>query len=153
MNGAEALIRTAVGAGVDVCFANPGTTEMPLVAALDSVPGMRAVLVAVRGRLHRRRRWLRADVRQACDDAAASRPRSRQRPRQSAQRAPRKHSDRQCDWRSGDVASRGRRAADQRYRVARLADVGMGAREQVRGRRRRATWPTRSPARSRPPAT
>lgn len=44
MNGAESLIRTAIGAGVTVCFANPGTTEMPLVAALDSVPGMRPVL-------------------------------------------------------------------------------------------------------------
>src|SRR5579875_391396 len=44
MNGAESLIRTAVAAGVQVCFANPGTTEMPLVAALDAVPGMRPVL-------------------------------------------------------------------------------------------------------------
>ncbi len=44
MNGAETLIQTARTAGVEVCFANPGTTEMPLVAALDSVPGMRAVL-------------------------------------------------------------------------------------------------------------
>ena len=44
MNGAESLIRTALDSGVEVCFANPGTTEMPLVAALDSVPGMRAVL-------------------------------------------------------------------------------------------------------------
>jgi acetolactate synthase-1/2/3 large subunit len=44
MNGAESLIKTAVGAGVEVCFANPGTTEMPLVAALDAVAGMRAVL-------------------------------------------------------------------------------------------------------------
>jgi acetolactate synthase-1/2/3 large subunit len=44
MNGAESLIRTALAAGVDVCFANPGTTEMPLVAALDAVEGMRAVL-------------------------------------------------------------------------------------------------------------
>src|SRR6202167_5114840 len=44
MNGAESLIRTAIAAGVAVCFANPGTTEMPLVAALDAVPGMRAVL-------------------------------------------------------------------------------------------------------------
>ena len=31
-------------AGAEVCFANPGTTEMPLVAALDAVPGIRAVL-------------------------------------------------------------------------------------------------------------
>jgi acetolactate synthase-1/2/3 large subunit len=44
MNGAESLIRTAVAAGVSVCFANPGTTEMPLVAALDASEGMRAVL-------------------------------------------------------------------------------------------------------------
>ncbi|MGA2412587.1 MAG: acetolactate synthase large subunit [Candidatus Binataceae bacterium] len=44
MNGAESLIRTALAAGVDVCFANPGTTEMPLVAALDAVEGMRAIL-------------------------------------------------------------------------------------------------------------
>src|SRR5258708_18616372 len=44
MNGAESLIRTALDAGIEVCFANPGTTEMPLVAALDAVAGMRAVL-------------------------------------------------------------------------------------------------------------
>ena len=43
MNGAQALIRTLVGAGVDVCFANPGTSEMHFVAALDDVPEMRAV--------------------------------------------------------------------------------------------------------------
>ncbi|WP_370070053.1 acetolactate synthase large subunit [Mycobacterium sp. MAA66] len=44
MTGANALIHTAVQHGVEFCFANPGTTEMPLVAALDEVPGMRAVL-------------------------------------------------------------------------------------------------------------
>lgn len=44
MNGAECLIKTAADAGIEVCFANPGTTEMPLVAALDSVRGVRAVL-------------------------------------------------------------------------------------------------------------
>jgi acetolactate synthase-1/2/3 large subunit len=43
MTGAEALLRTAAAAGVDVCFANPGTTEMALVSALDEVP-IRAVL-------------------------------------------------------------------------------------------------------------
>ena len=42
--GAVALLETASAAGVEVCFANPGTTEMPLVAALDRVPGVRAVL-------------------------------------------------------------------------------------------------------------
>jgi acetolactate synthase-1/2/3 large subunit len=49
MNGAESLIRTAVDCGVEICFANPGTTEMPLVAALDSVNGMRAVLALFEG--------------------------------------------------------------------------------------------------------
>ncbi|HTZ08377.1 MAG TPA: acetolactate synthase large subunit [Acidimicrobiales bacterium] len=44
MNGAQALIRTLVGCGVDTCFANPGTSEMHFVAALDDVPEMRAVL-------------------------------------------------------------------------------------------------------------
>ena len=44
MNGAENLIRTLVGNGVDVCFANPGTSEMHFVAALDRVDGMRCVL-------------------------------------------------------------------------------------------------------------
>ena len=38
MDGAESLIRTAASAGLDICFANPGTTEIPLVAALDKVP-------------------------------------------------------------------------------------------------------------------
>ncbi len=44
MNGAESLIRSARDAGVEVCFANPGTTEMHIVSALDSVGGVRAVL-------------------------------------------------------------------------------------------------------------
>lgn len=44
MNGAEALLRTLVGSGVEVCFANPGTSEMHFVAALDRADGMRAVL-------------------------------------------------------------------------------------------------------------
>jgi acetolactate synthase-1/2/3 large subunit len=43
-NGAQSLIRTLVASEVDVCFANPGTSEMHFVAALDSVPEMRAVL-------------------------------------------------------------------------------------------------------------
>jgi len=44
VNGAQALIRTLVAGGVDVCFGNPGTSEMHFVAALDQVPEMRAVL-------------------------------------------------------------------------------------------------------------
>jgi acetolactate synthase-1/2/3 large subunit len=44
MNGAESLLRTLVGSGVEVCFGNPGTSEMHFVAALDRVEGMRVVL-------------------------------------------------------------------------------------------------------------
>jgi acetolactate synthase-1/2/3 large subunit len=43
-NGAQALIRTLADAGVTACFTNPGTSEMHFVAALDTVPEMRAVL-------------------------------------------------------------------------------------------------------------
>ena len=48
-NGARALIRTLVGAGIDTCFTNPGTSEIHLVAALDSVPEMRAILTLFEG--------------------------------------------------------------------------------------------------------
>lgn len=44
MNGAESLVRTLVNSGVEVCFSNPGTSEMHFVAALDKVDGMRAIL-------------------------------------------------------------------------------------------------------------
>ena len=49
MNGAQALIRTLVDAGVTRCFTNPGTSEMHFVAALDTVPEMRAVLALFEG--------------------------------------------------------------------------------------------------------
>lgn len=48
-NGAQALIRTLVGAGVETCFTNPGTSEIHIVAALDSVPEMRAILTLFEG--------------------------------------------------------------------------------------------------------
>jgi acetolactate synthase-1/2/3 large subunit len=44
LTGAQILLETAADRGMGVCFANPGTTEMPLVAALDDGPGLRAVL-------------------------------------------------------------------------------------------------------------
>jgi len=49
MNGAESLVRTLVKSGVDVCFTNPGTSEMHFVAALDKVEGMRAILALFEG--------------------------------------------------------------------------------------------------------
>jgi acetolactate synthase-1/2/3 large subunit len=48
-NGANALIRTLVDAGVTTCFTNPGTSEMHFVAALDAVPEMRSVLALFEG--------------------------------------------------------------------------------------------------------
>ncbi|MFK7993555.1 MAG: acetolactate synthase large subunit [Granulosicoccus sp.] len=44
MNGAESLVRSLIASGVEVCFSNPGTSEMHFVAALDKVPGLRCVL-------------------------------------------------------------------------------------------------------------
>ncbi|HEX5311098.1 acetolactate synthase large subunit [Aquabacterium sp.] len=49
MNGAQALMKTLVDAGVTVCFTNPGTSEMHFVAALDHEPRMRAVLALFEG--------------------------------------------------------------------------------------------------------
>ena len=49
MNGAESLVQTLLKSDVDVCFTNPGTSEMHFVAALDSVPGMRCVLALFEG--------------------------------------------------------------------------------------------------------
>lgn len=48
-NGAQALMKTLVDAGIEVCFSNPGTSEMHFVAALDSEPRMRAVLALFEG--------------------------------------------------------------------------------------------------------
>ncbi len=49
MNGAESLIRALAAAGCDCCFANPGTSEMHLVQAIDKTPSMRAVLALFEG--------------------------------------------------------------------------------------------------------
>uniref|UniRef100_UPI002FC787B8 acetolactate synthase large subunit n=1 Tax=Ramlibacter sp. TaxID=1917967 RepID=UPI002FC787B8 len=48
-NGAQAMLRTLLDAGVDTCFTNPGTSEMHFVAALDTAPQMRAVLTLFEG--------------------------------------------------------------------------------------------------------
>jgi acetolactate synthase-1/2/3 large subunit len=49
MNGAQSLIASLVKSGVEVCFSNPGTSEMHFVAALDSVREMRGVLCLFEG--------------------------------------------------------------------------------------------------------
>ncbi len=48
-NGAQALIRTLADAGIELCFTNPGTSEMHFVAALDGEPRVRAVLTLFEG--------------------------------------------------------------------------------------------------------
>lgn len=49
MNGAEVLVKTAVGLGIEICFANPGTTELPMVVALDRIGGIKGVLCLFEG--------------------------------------------------------------------------------------------------------
>jgi acetolactate synthase-1/2/3 large subunit len=49
MTGAESLMKTLLANSVDVCFMNPGTSEMQFVAALDRVPGMRGILCLQEG--------------------------------------------------------------------------------------------------------
>ena len=44
MNGAESLVGTLLEGNVDVCFTNPGTSEMHFVAALDKYDKMRSIL-------------------------------------------------------------------------------------------------------------
>src|SRR6516164_8263260 len=49
MNGSESLVRTLIASGVDTCFANPGTSEMHFVSALDRVDGIRPILCLFEG--------------------------------------------------------------------------------------------------------
>ena len=49
MNGAQSLVQTLVNCGIEVCLANPGTSEMHFVAALDALPGIRSVLCLFEG--------------------------------------------------------------------------------------------------------
>lgn len=48
-NGASWLFESAADAGIDTCFANPGTTELPMVAAMEAVPRLRPVLCLFEG--------------------------------------------------------------------------------------------------------
>ena len=61
MNGAEALMQTLCNGGVEVCFANPGTSEMQLVAAIDKQKKDESDPRAFRGCCHGRSGRLRSD--------------------------------------------------------------------------------------------
>ena len=105
MNGAESLIRTLLAGGVDVCFTNPGTSEIHIVAALDQIAEMRCVLGPVRRRRHGRSRRIRPHGRETGKHAAPSRSRTRQRPSESAQCQPGAGTDRQPGGPACDVSS------------------------------------------------
>ena len=49
MNGAETLVKTLLASGIDTCFANPGTSEMHFVTALDAHPDLRCILCLFEG--------------------------------------------------------------------------------------------------------
>ncbi|GIR88331.1 MAG: hypothetical protein CM15mP86_17900 [Gammaproteobacteria bacterium] len=51
MNSADALLKTLIANGLEVVFANPGTSEMHLVAAIDHHPEIRPYLVYSKGLL------------------------------------------------------------------------------------------------------
>ena len=139
MNGAHALIRTLVDSGVDVCFANPGTSEMHFVAALDNVPEMRAVLGLFEG-----------VVTGAADGYAPAWP---DRPAATLlhlgpglgngianlHNARRAHADRQHRRRPRDLPPPVRRAARLGHRLAREQRLGL-APHVARGRGGRRRW-------------
>jgi len=93
MNGAESLVRTLVGGGVNVCFANPGTSEMHFVAALDRVEGMRCVLGLFEGVVTGVADGYARMMDNPAADAAASRPRHGQRACQYPEREEGVHAD------------------------------------------------------------
>ena len=49
MNGAESMLETLVASGVEVCFTNPGTSEMHMVSAIGASQGMRSILCLFEG--------------------------------------------------------------------------------------------------------
>ena len=127
MNGAESLVETLAGAGVDVCFANPGTSEMHFVAALDRVGGMRCVLGLFEGVATGAADGYARMAGQAGLHPSAPGPRARQRPRQRAQRPARQHADGQHRRRPRDLPQGVRRAAHLRHRGCGAALLGLGA--------------------------
>ena len=96
MNGAESLLRTLVGSGVEVCFGNPGTSEMHFVAALDRVEGMRAVLGLFEGAVTGMADGYGRMAEKPAATLLHSGARPGERARQSSQCASRVDADRQC---------------------------------------------------------
>ncbi len=91
MNGAQSMIRTLVDSGVDVCFTNPGTSEMHFVAALDTVPEMRGILCLFEGVVTGAADGYGRMAERPAGTLLHLGPGLGQRPRQPAQRATRPH--------------------------------------------------------------
>ena len=140
MNGAESLVRTLVKGGVEVCFANPGTSEMHFVGALDRVEGMRCVLGLFEGVCSGA-----ADGYYRMKDKPASTllhlgPGPRQRGGQPAQRQEGGLRHRQHRRRARALSHQVRHAAHRRHRGHRPAVLALGedlADVQDRGQGRR----------------
>lgn len=49
MNGAQSMLETLINNGVEVCFTNPGTSEMHMVSAIGSTQKMRSILCLFEG--------------------------------------------------------------------------------------------------------
>ena len=121
--------------GVDTCFANPGTSEMHFVAALDRIAGMRCVLCLQENVVTGAADGYYRDHRQAGRDAAALRAGPRERPGEPAQRAARTLRHRQRGRRPGDLSPPARRAADRRRRRLGAAGLDLGAHRRCRPNR------------------
>ena len=151
MNGAESLVRTLVGGGVNVCFANPGTSEMHFVAALDRVDGMRCVLGLFEGVVTGAADGYSRMSEGPGGDAAASRAGLRQRRRQYPQRQQGGVGDGQHRRRPRDLSPPIRRAADLGYRDAGARPIRIGSRPRPTRWRSRRTGRRRSQAARTPP--
>ena len=116
VNGAESVLRTLAASGVEVCFANPGTSEMHLVAAMDRVPEVRGVLTLFEGVASAAADGYARMAGRPGGDAAAPRARLRERVRERPQRVQGPHADGQPRRRARDPAQAAGRAADERHR-------------------------------------
>ena len=158
MIGAQALIASLVSAGVDMCFMNPGTSEMHFVAALDAVPEMRGVLALFEGVATGAADGYARIAGRPGRGAAAPGPRPGQRARQPAQCPPGPQPGRDHRGRSRHRPRQVRLAAAVRHRGPGADRLGLGPhlRHDPRpgpgrdaGRRRGPPRPDRDPGAAR----
>ena len=130
------MVHTLSDSGVEVCFANPGTSEMHTRLRPRRCREVRRRAVPRRGRGHRRSRRLRAHGRAAGGDAAAPRSGTGQRVGQPAQRPSVAHPGGQHRRRPRHLPRSLRRPAGVRHRCARRGGVALGAPADARRGRR-----------------